>query len=77
MQIDLYDTNLETVSANAETLCATFDFQTLTLTGGQICRNILRLEEPRVITEGIEGSGKRVYHAIVQYRLNVQRTVGA
>lgn len=75
IQIDLYDTSLANVSANADTVTKTLDFVTLTISG-ESCRNIMRLEAPRVITEGMSGSGNRVYHAVIQYRLNVQRTVG-
>jgi hypothetical protein len=76
VQIDLYGVSLETVATNAETVCKTLDFASLTITSEQ-CRNIRRLEAPRLMTSGINGKAQRVYKAVIQYRLTVQRTVGA
>lgn len=75
IQIDLYDTSLANVEANADTVTKNLDFASLTISG-ELCRNIMRLEAPRVIAEGMSSAGSRVYHAVIQYRLNVQRTVG-
>jgi hypothetical protein len=76
VQLSLYGTNLETLAANGETLANVLDYANLTISG-QECRNIRRLEPLRIMAETIDGAGSRVYHGILQYRMNVQRTVGS
>lgn len=77
MQFTVTGENLDTVMTNTELLCGVFDtLGSLTLAGGELCRKMVRMEEPRFITEPINEKGTRVYDGIVQYRFNVQRTRG-
>lgn len=77
IQFTVVGPDLDTVGTNTEALCNVFDgLGSLTLAGGEICRKPLRIEEPRFLTLGIDGKGRRIYSGIAQYRFVVQRVRG-
>ncbi len=77
LQFTVRDTNADTVATNTEFMASQLDALTyLPLTGGELTRVPIRIEEPRYVAEPIEEVGKRVYAGILEYRFNVQRTRG-
>ena len=77
IQFTLRDENADTVATNTEFVASQLDtLTTLTLSGGEIMRLPIRIEEPRYMAEPIDESGRRVYAGILEYRFNVQRTRG-
>jgi hypothetical protein len=78
LQFKIIGPSLETVAGHCETFCTIFDaIASLTLTGGEVTRKPLRMEEPRFIHEPIAGDGSRIYSGIIQYRFAVQRARGS
>lgn len=78
MQFSVFGADLDTVATNTEALCRVLDAtSSISLSGGEVCRKPIRMEEPKYLTLAVDGMGNRIYSGIVQYRFNVQRTRGA